>query len=404
MTTSFVSISDNSIGVRQVVGEMLRLLGIKSVDNIQMWGPNYWPNTTFSQIDKCDMYVGVILKEQKHSEEEKIQKRKIAKESAYCHGIGKPYVLLLEDGVVFDGYHFPPSNAVHFTPTFDFSCAVGNDAISTLRFLKAYSEEHIKRCIEQHQPVIYNETLRDNVVSPTHHRLEVDVTHQILDKDKMILKVRYLIQSLIDNLDFLLYQNELSELTGNVAGHKPKYYFELMDKPFAQLIAPDSDEARFAPIDESNFINSPFKLQIPIKFDPIMKGEVVTIELTLRLRNYRPFKYDDLQSYLLPIFPQMGSGCIATWQIIQPTLRLSIAFEFPVDYGIERESYLVFSGRDFLPQHKVADITNPVHDDFGCKKRGNKTRLSLTVKNPQMYHQYLLFYSPIHPNSTRRST
>lgn len=369
----FIGVGDNRTDLRDLARELLGLININEVrDNIEMPSDEgYMSNTSmesvFNSIDECDMFFGIVPKS-KHKQQ------KILQQISYCYGTRKPYCLLVERGAEPD-LSSESRDSYKSCQTLEYNKMTAQDIVSILRFLNAFKKTDVKekRCIQD---------------TRSHLRLLVDVEHDIIDESLTVLSVKYRIQSLTDNFSILIYHNELSELSDGESKQPIPYFFQLKEQP--QIIAENSERKIY--VNAEKIVKNPFKLQIPIIFDPpLVKGEIAEFTLTMKMVNYRPYSYADLEKSRLSTFSELGRGCIATWQVIEPTRKLALAFKFPKDYEIENPSYHVYSNRGIIAQQEIKySLKEP--ESFQRDKENN--RLSLTVMNPTMNYQYLVFYAP----------
>jgi len=349
------------------------LINIKEVrDNIETPSDEGYMSDTpmdsvFNSIDDCDMYLGIVPKS-KHKQ------RKILQQISYCHGTRKPYCLLVEKGAEPD-LSTISRDSYKCCQTLEYSKMTAENVVSILRFLNAFKRKEVKekRCVQD---------------SRTHLRLAVDVEHEIVDESLTVLSVKYKIQSLTDNFAVLIYHNELSELSDSETKQPLPYFFQLKEQP--QIIAENSE--RKISVSAEKMVKNPFKLQVPIVFDPpLAKGEIAEFTLTMKMANYRPYTYADLEKSKLSTFSELGRGCIATWQVIEPTRKLSLAFQFPKGYEIENPSYHVYSNRGIIAQQEVK---HPLSEHESFEVDGENNRIALQLVNPTMNYQYLVFYAP----------
>ncbi|MCP4698185.1 MAG: hypothetical protein GY862_15225 [Gammaproteobacteria bacterium] len=370
----FVSVGNDDIKLLELARELLGILDITEIlDDIQMTKDDASAVSSFDMIDDCDMYLGIIPK----SKEQEKESAKVIQQAGYCYGIGKPYCVLVEEEVEF----------ISFTRSHDSykRCATlarkdmsGEELISVLRYLKAFKKEEVER------------RRRLDEERHSHQRLRVDVVYGIEEADTAI-SVKYKIQSLTDDFDLLIYHNELSELIDAEAKKPIKYYFKLREQPVVEMAA--DGKGRKIYVDEEAIIENPLKLRIPVHFDPpLNKGEIAEFTLKMKLKNYRPYHREDLGDSKLSTYGELGSGCIGTWQIIEPTRELSICFDFPKGYKIENPSFHIYSNRGMMTQQAIEHKLNEPEEYF--RTGSDPNRILLKISHPVMNYQYLVFYAP----------
>jgi len=369
----FIGVGDNRTDLRDLARDLLGLININDLrDNIETPSDDGYMSDTpmdsvFNAIDGCDMYLGVVPKS-KHKQ------RKILQHISYCHGTRKPYCLLVEKEAQID-LSAESHQIYKRCQTLEYRKMTAEDVVSVLRFLNAFQKKEVKerRCVEEVH---------------SHLRLSVDVEHDIIDESSTALSVKYKIQSLTDNFGVLIYHNELSELNDDTSGKPLPYFFQLKEVP---QISAESGERKIS-VNTEKVLKNPFKLQVPIVFDPpLAKGEIVEFTLTMKMANYRPYHYADFEKSKLSTFNELGLGCIATWQVIEPTRKLSLAFQFPKGYEIEKPAYHVYSNRGIIAQQEVKHPLGE-HESFEVDEANN--RIALKLVNPTMNYQYLIFYAP----------